>query len=230
MDPVTGLSRRATLAAVVLVLVGIGAGGIATVGGAQPGCPDAEYDCAAFEEGEPVVLGALFPDVDDASARAVELAVELHGTLAGRPVEVAAYSDGCDAGRAAGGARELATDAPDEPPVVAVVGATCSTTAAPAAQILSDSGITLVTWSGAPVSFRDPRRSFLARPALGSPTPRFERSFAERYGHPPETSIAWLAFSAARKILQAADALAVGGGHGRLLVPRLALHREITRP
>ncbi|HKX24826.1 MAG TPA: hypothetical protein VJP08_00780, partial [Actinomycetota bacterium] len=155
MEAVTGLSRRSLILLGLALALGVVASTVATVdsSSARPGCPDAEYECATFEPGEPVVLGVLASNGDTASA--VRMAVELHGgRLAGRPVRILAWKDGCRVSSAAQGSRELATDAPDEPPVLAVVAETCPRALTPAAQILSDSGVTLI--SATPVALPPP--------------------------------------------------------------------------
>jgi hypothetical protein len=146
VESVTGLSRRSLILLGLALVLGVVASTVATVmsSSARPGCPDAEYGCATFEAGEPVVLGVLSsrPDV----VGSVQEAVELHGgRLAGRPVRILAWNDRCRVSSATAGARELATDSPDEPPVVAVVAETCSRALTPTAQILSDSGVTVVS-------------------------------------------------------------------------------------
>jgi hypothetical protein len=69
---------------------------------------------------------------------------QLPRTLGGHPIEVDARSPGCSPERAAEDVRELASDPPDEPPAVLVVAAGCEAAAVPMAQLLSDSGMTLL--------------------------------------------------------------------------------------
>ncbi len=229
LDPVTGLSRRATLAVVVLVLVGIAVGGLATVGGTSEGCLDSEYQCARFEAGEPVVVGALFPEADEPARRAVELAVELHGELAGRPVEVLAFGDGCQAKPAAEAARLLATDAPDEPPVIGVVGATCTPTAVTAGQILGDSGITVLSPTGPDVPAPVGDLPFYLRlpPLDPQRTDAFETAYVHRYGDAPDEAVR--AGVATEALLAAAAPLVAPGPEGELLIPRTHLRDALLR-
>ena len=204
MQAVTGLSRRSLILLGLALVLGVVASTVATVvsSSARPGCPDADYGCATFEPGEPVVLGVLSSDGD--AAGAVRMAAELHGgRLAGRPVRILAWKDGCRVSSAAQGARELATDAPDEPPVLAVVAETCPRALTPAAQILSDSGITLV--SAIPVSL---------------PPPAGHPSF---YLVPGVDRRAEVAPAAADAILDVSQSLARTDPDGALLIPRTPL-------
>jgi hypothetical protein len=104
---------------------------------------------------------------------------------------------------AAAGARELATDSPDEPPVVAVVAETCARALTTAVQILSDSGVTLVSGSGFPVGLPE---------GAGHP------SFYLVPRPPPRGAVI-----AAGAVLGAAESLARTGPDGDLLVPRTQL-------
>jgi hypothetical protein len=204
VEAVTGLSRRSLILLGLALVVGVVASTVATVvsSGARPGCPDAEYRCATFKPGEPVVLGVLASDGD--TARAVRMAVELHGgRLGGRPVRILAWRDRCRVSSAAQGARELATDAPDEPPVLAVVAETCPRALTPAAQILSDSGVTLV--SAIPVPL---------------PPPAGHPSFYLVPGADPRAEVAP---TAADAILDVSRSLARTDPDGALLIPRTPL-------
>jgi hypothetical protein len=208
VEAVTGLSRRSLILLGLALTLGVVASTVATVvsSGARPGCRDADYRCATFEPGEPVVLGVLASGGDAVSA--VRMAVELHGgRLAGRPVRILAWKDGCHVSSAAQGARELATDAPDEPPVLAVVAATCPRALAPAAQILSDSGVTLV--SATPV---------ILPPPTGHP------SFYLVPGADPPANVA----AAAGAILDVSESLARTDPDGALLVPRTPLRDALS--
>ena len=229
LDPVTGLSRRSAVVAAVLVVVGVAVGGIATMGGPPAGCPDDAYQCARFLEGEPVVLGGLFPASDGPAGRAVELAAELHGPFRGRPLEVVVYADACGVETAAEGARELATDAPTEPPVVAVVGATCRPAAIPAAQILSDSGISLVSPVGPelPATVETPEFYLRLPPLDPRRTSAFETAYSHHYGPAPDEAIR--AGAAAELVLAAAEEVATVGPDGDVLIPRTHLRDELLR-
>jgi ABC-type branched-subunit amino acid transport system substrate-binding protein len=199
---VTGFSRRTLLALAGAVVLAIVAGTMATVISVRgdAACPDARYGCATFEPGEPIVIGALFPTVEGPGVRGVREAVDLRGgRLLGRRLEVLAFGTGCTPDGGAQGARELATDAPDEPPVVGVVGGTCVPAATPAAQILSDSGVTLASPAGTDIP-----------PTAGSP--RYYLRFVEGGANAPAR--------VAELVLDAVERLAVAGHDGEVLVPR----------
>ena len=224
MEPVTGLSRRALFALGIFLILGVVASTVATArsGDRKPGCIDATYDCATFQAGEPVVLGVLSPrdDVD----RAVRLVAELWGQdLGARPLRVLAWNDRCTPEGGASGARELATDSPDEPPVLAVVAETCWAAITPAAQILSDSGITLVSMTGTPVPREAgrPRFHLAVGPLPAVPLQSFEAIYAQRYGPPDPRAVA--AAYTADAILRTARSLVGRTADGALLVPRTPL-------
>ena len=236
------MSRRTIflgLAGLLLLAAAVTVSTVLTVTGdpKDPRCPDRAYGCAEFLPDEAVRVGLLTtppgsdPVTTREAKRGTRLAIEAHGgRLAGRPIELLAEEDECSAPGAARGARELASDPPFEPPVVAVVGMTCPAGLQPAAQILSDSGVALVTTTPGRVSFTDPPRSFLARPPVGEPDPGFRRLYRDRYGHPPSDPSAWAAYTLTRRILKVAEDLAVPGSEGSLLVPRSPLHRELATP
>ena len=209
MEAVTGLSRRSLIFLGLALVLGVVASTVATVvsSGARPGCQDADYGCVTFEPGERVVLGVLASGGD--AVGAVRMAVELHGgRLAGRPVRILAWNDGCRVSSAAQGARELATDAPDEPPVLAVVAETCPRALAPAAQILSDSGVTLVS----------------VTPGV-LPPPTGHPSFYLVPGADPRANVTG---AAAGAILDVSESLARTDPNGALLVPRTPLRDALS--
>jgi hypothetical protein len=143
VDPVTGFSRRSLLALGVAVALGVGASTVATLVEASRGdCPDRAYGCARFEPGEPVRIAVVVSsDGADLSAPAEVL---------GRPLRVLEFRVGCSVEDAADAARQVATDPPDGPPVLGAVASTCPQAGIPLAQILDDSGISLVAEDPAP--------------------------------------------------------------------------------
>ena len=224
MEPVTGLSRRTLLTLGVALVLGVVASTVATSVSArgQPDCPDIDYGCARFEPSEAVVIGVLSSRED--VRRAVHLVAELRGSrFAGRFLRVAAWDDRCTPEGGAEGARQLATDSPDEPPVVAVVGETCGRAITPAAQILSDSGITLASLSAArlPPTAGRPRYYLGLGPAPTGPLQTFEAAYTQRYG-PPSAQAARAAL-AADTVMATSESLARTGSEGTLLVPRTPL-------
>lgn len=230
--------RRPVVAAVLAVAVlavGVTGATVATLSGERDRrCPDDDFGCAEFLPGEPILIGVLFTGdgIGEDVRRGALLAVEgAGGRLLGRPLELAAYDDGCTPLKAARSTRELASDPPREPPVVAVVGAACPPITSPVAQILSDSGITLLSWSTAPVSFRDPPRSFFLR-LEGAPSPEalawFRDEFEERFGHRPRGTQAWQAATATGLVIRAADRIGKRAADGAVLVPRTGLHEALV--
>ena len=146
MDPVTGLSRRQHIAIALLIPFGIVGSTVATlVGDRGRGlCPDEAYDCATLEPGEAVVIGLVDAGDPPGAWPLQEVLDQLPRTLGGHPIHVDARSPGCSTEAAAEDVRELASDPPDEPPAVLVLAAGCEAAAVPMAQLLSDSGVTLL--------------------------------------------------------------------------------------
>jgi hypothetical protein len=227
VESVTGLSRRALIAVGLAVVLGVVASTVATFVSARgrPGCGDVEFGCATFLRSEPVVLGVLSPRED--VRRAVRLVADLWGRVRSRPVRVLAWNDRCTPAGGAAGARELATDAPDEPPVVAVVAETCGGAITPAAQILGDSGVTLLSMSGTPVPPGAGRPAFYLAPGPVPPVPlqTFGAAFAQRHG-PPQAAATAAAYTA-DAVLRTAARLARPGPDGSLLVPRTGLRDRL---
>ena len=153
LDPVTGLSSRTLRLLVVVIVVGVVVSTAATIGGAEPGCPDARYGCATYREAEAVIVGVLVTsdmDAEDVTAE-VRAAIDARGgQLEGRPLRPFVWRAPCSAEGGAEGARELATDPLDAPPAFAIAAVACDTAVRPAAQILADSGIALVTTTPPP--------------------------------------------------------------------------------
>jgi hypothetical protein len=224
VDPVTGLSRRALMILGAAIALGVAASTVATLVSArgQPGCPDVTYGCARFESGEAVIIGVLSSRRD--VRRAVRVVVDLRDHRIGaRPLGVLAWDDRCTPEGGAQSARELATDSPDEPPVIGVVGETCPRAITPAAQILSDSGVTLVSLSAPdlPATAGRPRYYLGLGQGPASPPQGFEAAYGGRYG-PPSVQ-ATQAAAAADVMVGAAQSLARRDAEGTLLVPRTPL-------
>ncbi|HEV3475468.1 MAG TPA: hypothetical protein VG602_08890 [Actinomycetota bacterium] len=212
MESITGLSRPALIALAVAVVLGVAAstvaGSIASRG--QPGCPDLAYRCATFKPGEALVLGVLLPETNGPGVEAIRQVVQRYqGSIRGRPVEVESFGSGCTPEGATNGVRELATDEPDGPPVIAVIGGACPEAAVPAAQILSDSGITLVLPTSVDI------------PPTAGPTRYALRAIPD--GEP--SSIA----AVADRILRTAGELAIAAQDGEVLIPRTPLRDALAR-
>ena len=189
VDPVTGLSRRSLLFLAVAVALGVVASTVATViaASSKGACPDEAYGCARFEDGEAVQLAMVV-------ARPGPASMDVPSGLGGRPVEVHEFAVGCSVEDAVTAAREIATDPPDGPPFLAAASATCPRASLPIAQILDDSGISLV------VTGEEPELPRPAGFALAGPSPS----------------------AALASVLQVAEGLVEQDDHA-LLVPRTQL-------
>jgi hypothetical protein len=141
VDPVTGFSRRSLLALAVAVALGVVASTVATViETSAAACPDPAYGCASFEPGEPLQIAAVV----SSGHGDLGVAGAVPARVLGRPVRVLTFRVGCSVDEAVRAARDIATDPPDGPPVLAAISATCSPAAVSVAQILDDSGISIL--------------------------------------------------------------------------------------
>jgi hypothetical protein len=141
VDPVTGFSRRSLLALAAAVALGVVASTVATViETSAAACPDPEYGCAAFEPGEPLQIAAVL----SSGHGDLGVSASVTASVLGRSVRVLTFRVGCSVEEASQAARDIATDPPDGPPFLAAIAATCPQAAVTVAQILDDSGISLV--------------------------------------------------------------------------------------
>ncbi|MGH2653198.1 MAG: hypothetical protein ACRDHV_02465 [Actinomycetota bacterium] len=141
MDPVTGFSRRSLLALAAAVALGVVASTVASViETSAAACPDREYGCAGFEPDEPLQIAVVV----SSGLGDLGVSASVPATVSGRSVVVLTFRVGCSVEEAALAARDIATDPPDGPPVLAAIAATCPAAAIPVAQILDDSGISLL--------------------------------------------------------------------------------------
>jgi branched-chain amino acid transport system substrate-binding protein len=99
--------------------------------------------------GEPIKLAAL-QSISGATAslgtdqiRGMEIAIEDFGEVMGHPVELQEEDDGCAAEAGTTGAQRIVAD----PQVVAIVGTSCSGAAVPAAEIMSEAGLVMISGS-----------------------------------------------------------------------------------
>jgi len=148
VDPVTGFSRRSLLALAAVVALGVVASTVATViETSAAACPDPEYGCAALEPGEPLQIAAVL----SSGHGDLGVSASVPASVLGRSVRVLTFRVGCSVEEASQAARDIATDPPDGPPVLAAIAVTCSAAQLPLAQILGDSGISMLV-AGAPPS------------------------------------------------------------------------------
>jgi hypothetical protein len=147
VDPVTGLSRTQQIAIGLLIPLGIVGSTVATLVDERGDdtCPDQAYECATLELGEPIVIGVVDASRPSESWPVSDLGSQRFPPVHGHPILLDVREPGCSAKASAEDVRELASDPPDEPPAVLVIAAACDAAAIPMAQILSDSGITLLT-------------------------------------------------------------------------------------
>jgi len=144
----------ALLIAASLVLAACGASGPAE-------CTD-ELGCVEYGPDDPIrIASALVITGPDAqlgldSQHGVEIAIDMHGPVAGHSVELQAEDDGCNAegGQAAG--QKIVSD----PSIVAVVGTSCSGAGVPMSKVISDAGYVMVSPSNTAPSLTDPNQAF----------------------------------------------------------------------
>jgi branched-chain amino acid transport system substrate-binding protein len=170
----------AFLAVFVLVLAACDTGGDASTapsagatggggGSATEVCDADPFGCVEIPDGDPITLGtALVITGPDASLgldsqHGATVAVNLRGEVLGHEVELNNQDDGCSADGGTSAANLLRS----LPEIVAVIGTSCSSAGVPAAQILSEAGILLVSPSNTAPSLTDPatHEEFYARTA-----------------------------------------------------------------
>lgn len=157
------MRRLAFLTALLLVAAacadddGGGAGG----GGqeATDVCNEDEFGCVEIPEGDPIVLGSLLAISgenaslgQDSQNGAVIATDTRNNEVAGHPITWEHQDDLCAPEGGQTGAQALAAN--DQ--VAAVIGTTCSSAGEPASQILSESGIVLISPSNTAPSLTDP--------------------------------------------------------------------------
>jgi hypothetical protein len=230
VNPVTGLSRRQAIALAVLIPLGIVASTVATAISEQVDsrCPDERYECATIRAGEPVVIGLVA--ASDASTdwplrEAVERGIA-NMVIEGHPVLVDLRLPGCDAGAASEDVRELASDPPDEPPAAAVLSASCSASAVPMAQILGDTGITLVTLNEVRRVPTDPPYHLVA-PQLDLPAETSGLQGSGLVSHLRELLASHMG-GVLESMTAAIDRVAIRDG-ARLLIPRTPLRDALIQ-
>lgn len=126
----------------------------------DPGSPPAagEFGSVTIAPGDPIKLGTalVVTGANEAlgldSLYGVQVAAKLRPEVAGHPVEFNNQDDGCSAEGGQTAARALASD----PQIVAVIGTSCSSAAVPAAEILSNEGIVLISSSNTAPSLTAP--------------------------------------------------------------------------
>ena len=230
VDPVTGLSRRQAIGLAVLIPLGIVASTVATAISEQVDsmCPDERYDCATLQEGEPVILGLVAASEASMEWPLREAVEQGMGDtyIDGHRVLIDLRLPGCDADVASQDMRELVSDPPDEPPAAAVLSAVCPEAAVPMAQILSDTGTTLVALNEVPPVPTDPPYH-LVGPELDLPA---ETSGLQGIGVSSHLRplVASHVGGVLERVAGVIARVAIRDG-ARLLVPRTALRDALVR-
>jgi len=86
------------------------------------------------------------------AVRGVEIAIADKGKLLGHAIDLVKTDDQCDEKAGEAAAKQLAADKQ----VIGVIGATCSSASVPAAKVLSDAGMALISPSSTASSLTDP--------------------------------------------------------------------------
>ena len=114
--------------------------------------------CVEIKAGGPIRIATILtmtgPDavygID--AVRGVEIAVAETGKLLGHPIELIKQDDRCEES----GGQEAAELVAQDPQIVGAIGATCSSSSVPAAKILTDAGMVLISPSSTAPSLTDP--------------------------------------------------------------------------
>jgi branched-chain amino acid transport system substrate-binding protein len=132
-------------------------------------CAADPFGCVQYGPSDPINLGTALvisganSSLGLDSQYGVKVAVALKGQVAGHDVKETDTDDGCSADGGTAAANQLKADTS----IVAVVGTSCSSAGVPAAEILSQAGILLVSPSNTAPSLTDPatHQPFYARTA-----------------------------------------------------------------
>jgi branched-chain amino acid transport system substrate-binding protein len=163
-------SLVAVLAAFTLIASGCGRDEDGGDGAGAAECPDTEFDCVEVGADEPITIASLLTittankSLGQDSNAGIEIALDQRGQVAGHDVELIKEDEGC----AAEGGQTGATKLVANPKIAAVIGTTCSSAGVPAAEILSDQGILLISSSNTAPDLTDPEvnyQPFYARTA-----------------------------------------------------------------
>ncbi len=172
----------AILAVVLLILAACSSGGGSTApstsaGGASQSqgqdptavCNADQFGCVKYGPNDKINLGTALvisganSSLGLDSQYGVKVAIALRGQVAGHDVTETDTDSGCSADGGTAAANQLKSDTS----IVAVVGTSCSSSGVPAAQILSQAGVLLVSPSNTAPSLTDPatHQPFYARTA-----------------------------------------------------------------
>ncbi len=172
------LRWSATISVMLLVLAACSPGAspsgstAASASGGQDAaaiCAADAFGCVTVAAGDPIVLGTSVVITGANSSLGLDsqygaqVALNLRGQVLGHDVELDNQDDGCSADGGTASANLLKS----KPEIAAVIGTSCSSAGIPAAQILSEAGILLVSPSNTAPSLTDPasHQPFYARTA-----------------------------------------------------------------
>jgi branched-chain amino acid transport system substrate-binding protein len=135
-----------------LILPGCAGGGAAAFTCSDP------LGCVEIKSGEAIKIATVLtmsgPDavygID--AVRGVEIAISDAGKLLGHPIELIKEDDRCEEA----GGQEAATLVAQNGQIVGAIGATCSSATVPAAKILTEAGMVLISPSSTAPSLTDP--------------------------------------------------------------------------
>jgi branched-chain amino acid transport system substrate-binding protein len=126
---------------------------------AQEVCDADEFGCVEVAEGDPITIGTLLvisgenASLGQDSQNGVVIAANMRDNeVAGHPIEYDHQDDLCAAEGGQSGAQALAANES----IVGVIGTSCSSAGEPAAQILSESGIVIISPSNTAPSLTAP--------------------------------------------------------------------------
>ena len=122
-------------------------------------CDEDEFGCVEIAEGDPITIGTLLvisgenASLGQDSQNGVVIAANMRDNeVAGHPIEFDHQDDLCAAEGGQSGAQALAANES----IVGVIGTSCSSAGEPAAQILSESGIAIISPSNTAPSLTAP--------------------------------------------------------------------------
>ena len=124
-------------------------------------CDEDEFGCVEIAEGDPITIGTLLvisgenASLGQDSQNGVAIAADMRepaNEVAGHPIEFDHQDDLCTAEGGQSGAQALAANEQ----VVGVIGTSCSSAGEPAAQILSEAGIAIISPSNTAPSLTAP--------------------------------------------------------------------------
>lgn len=118
--------------------------------------------CVEVAPGDPIVIASAMSisgdtaDLGTDEQRGVEIAIKERGQMLGHDVELQVEDDGCNAE----GGQSAATKIVANPQVVGVIGTTCSGAGVPAAKIISDAGMVMISPSNTAPALTDPNQAW----------------------------------------------------------------------